>query len=76
MPYKTDTDLPKNVQHVLPQHAQDIFREAYNSALETYKDPNKRQGDEDQEEAAVKVAWSAVKKSYEKGADDKWHPKS
>jgi cation transport regulator len=30
MPYKTNKDLPENVTHVLPAHAQDIYREAFN----------------------------------------------
>lgn len=32
MPYKTKRDLPDNVQNVLPAHAQDIYKEAFNSA--------------------------------------------
>lgn len=29
MPYKTKSDLPESVKHVLPSHAQDIYKEAY-----------------------------------------------
>jgi cation transport regulator len=58
----------------LPSHAQEIFKEAHSSALEQYKDPDKRRGGkkESKEEVAHKVAWSAVKKKYKKGEDDKW----
>lgn len=59
----------------LPVHAQEIFKEAHNSALEQYKDPDKRRGGkkESKEEVAHKVAWSAVKKKYKKDdEDDKW----
>jgi cation transport regulator len=58
----------------LPAHAQEIFKEAHSSALEQYKDPDKRRGGkkESKEEVAHKVAWSAVKKKYKKGEDDKW----
>jgi len=58
----------------LPSHAQEIFKESHNSALEQYKDPDKRRGGkkESKEEVAHKVAWSAVKKKYKKGEDDKW----
>jgi cation transport regulator len=59
----------------LPSHAQEIFKEAHSSALEQYKDPNKRrEGKKDSaEEVAHKVAWSAVKKKYKKdNEDDKW----
>lgn len=74
MPYKSTNDLPDNVKSVLPDHAQDIYKEAFNSAFEEYKDASDRKGDADREETAHKVAWSAVKKKYEKGADDRWHP--
>jgi cation transport regulator len=59
----------------LPSHAQEIFKEAHSSALEQYKDPDKRRGGkkESKEEVAHKVAWSAVKKKYKKdNEDDTW----
>lgn len=74
MPYKSNADLPDNVTNVLPKHAQDIFREAFNSAYDEYKDPEYRRGDADREETARRVAWAAVKNKYEKGDDGKWHP--
>lgn len=73
MPFKTRNDLPESVRGVLPAHAQDIYKEAFNSAWEEYKDPSERRGDANREETAHKVAWSAVKKSYHKGDDSKWH---
>jgi cation transport regulator len=75
MPYKSTRDLPDAVRDNLPAHAQEIFKEAFNSAWDEYADPDKRRGHESQEEVAFKVAWSAVKNDYEKGADDKWHRK-
>jgi len=75
MPYNNISELPENVRGVLPEHAQDIYKEAFNSAYEEYKDPKKRRGDADREEVAHKVAWSAVKTKYKKGDDDTWHPK-
>ena len=74
MPYRSTSDLPDNVKGVLPEHAQEIFKEAFNSAYDEYADPKERRDDSDQEETAFKVAWGAVKAKYEKGADDKWHP--
>lgn len=74
MPYKANKDLPGSVTHVLPGHAQDIYREAFNSAYQEYKNAGERRGGEDRETVARKVAWSAVKKSYHKGSDSKWHP--
>jgi len=75
MPYSSTNELPESVQSVLPAHAQDIYKEAFNSAYDEYKDSSERRDDASREETAHKVAWSAVKKSYEKGADDKWHKK-
>ena len=74
MPYSSRDELPENVKSVLPDHAQDIYKEAFNSAYDEYKSPKDRRGDESQEEVAHKVAWSAVKKTYAKGKDDRWHP--
>lgn len=71
MPYSSTNELPDSVQSVLPAHAQDIYKEAFNSAYDEYKDPEERRGDESREEVAHKVAWAAVKKQYEKGVDEK-----
>lgn len=73
MPFRTTDDLPDSVQHVLPEHAQEIYKEAFNSAYDEYADPADRRDDADREETAHKVAWNAVKAKYEKGADSKWH---
>ena len=75
MPYQNRGELPDNVRNVLPAHAQDIYKGAFNSAYDEYKDAKDRHGNESQEETAHKVAWSAVKNTYEKGDDDKWHSK-
>lgn len=76
MPYKKNLDLPDRVTNVLPTHAQDVYRVAFNSAWNEYREPKNRRGNEGQEEVAHKVAWQAVKKTYHKGDDGKWHPKS
>ena len=60
MPYEINADLPPSVRNHLPEHAQSIFREAFNHALA------KHEGDPRQEEAAFRIAWAAVKRSYEK----------
>lgn len=75
MPYKSTSELPESVRNALPDHAQDIYKEAFNSAYEEYDKPEERRGDADREEAAHKVAWAAVKKKYKKGGDNKWHEK-
>jgi cation transport regulator len=75
MPYSHINELPDSVRNVLPKHAQDIYKEAFNNAYQEYKDPDERRDNAGREEVAHKVAWSAVKKTYEKGSDDNWHPK-
>jgi cation transport regulator len=75
MPYQQTSELPDSVKNALPPHAQDIYKEAFNNAWTEYKSSKDRRGDSDREETAHRVAWAAVKKSYEKGSDDKWHPK-
>ena len=54
MPYKTTRSLPDSVKDNLPEHAQDIYKEAFNSAWDEY---------EHDEERAHCVAWGAVKRS-------------
>jgi cation transport regulator len=74
VPYSNKSDLPDSVKHSLPDHAQDIYKEAFNSAWDEYKNPDSRRDDADREEVAHRVAWSAVKKGgYEKGEDGSWH---
>jgi len=60
MPYQANDDLPASVQAHLPPHAQDIYREAFNHAFAAHV------GDPRQEEAAHRIAWAAVKRSYVK----------
>jgi cation transport regulator len=62
VPYKQITQLPDNVKNNLPKHAQEIYKEAFNSAEDQY-------GEEDR---AHRVAWSAVKQKYEKNAKGNW----
>jgi cation transport regulator len=75
MPYHSTSELADKIKNNLPEHAQKIYLEAFNHAWDEYKSPkNRRSGS--QEEVSHKVAWAAVKKKYEKGSDDKWHPKN
>lgn len=75
MPYASLSDLPASVRDNVPRHAQEIYKEAFNSAWDEYKDPDDRRGDASREETAHRVAWAAVKQTYEKGEDERWHPK-
>ena len=72
MPYKSNSELPETVRKNLPEHGQDIYREAFNNAWQEYKDPSERRGSESREEVSHKVAWSAVEKVYEKNSEGKW----
>jgi len=63
------------VRDNLPKHAQEIYKEAFNSAWDHYADPEKRRDDASREETAHRVAWGAVKDQYEKDRDGKWKPK-
>ena len=72
MPYDTIKGLPDSVRDNLPKHAQEIYKEAFNSAWDEYDDPSKRRGDASREETARRVAWSAVKDEYEKNSDGDW----
>ncbi len=74
MPYSSKSDLPDSVKDNLPFHAQDIYKEAYNSAFKEYRNAEDRKGDATREETAHKVAWSAVKEVYHK-VDGKWEKK-
>lgn len=76
MPYTSRSALPESVQHVLPAHAQDIYKEAFNHAWDEYKSSQDRRGDDSREAVAHKVAWAAVKHQYQKGDDDRWHKKT
>lgn len=63
MPYTSIEDLPPPIKDNLPKHAQKIFKDAFNRAYHQH-------GGED-EVVAFKIAWAAVKRSYEKKSG-KW----
>lgn len=63
MPYDRTADLPESVRDNLPKHAQNIYKEAFNSAWEEYGHEEAR---------AHRVAWGAVERSYHKNADGRW----
>lgn len=76
MPYQKLRELPESVRDNLPEHAQEIYKEAFNSAWEEYDEPEERRGDATREETAHKVAWAAVKRKYEKDENSgRWRAK-
>lgn len=66
MPYFENADLPERIRNALPVHAQLIYRKAFNNAWRQYADAAKRKRGGSREEVANRVAWAAVKRSYEK----------
>ena len=66
MPYSSLSDLPDSVRNNLPKHAQEIYKEAYNSAEDQYGE----------ESRAHRVAWSAVEQKYEKNDQGNWVQKN
>jgi len=76
MPYDTIRELPDSVRDNLPKGAQEIYKEAFDSAWDEYADPDDRRGDASREEVAHKVAWSAVKSRYRKTEDGEWEKTS
>jgi len=65
MPFTSNEALPAVVRGHLPPHAQDIYRAAFNSAWEQWRE----------DAVAHHIAWTAVKRSYVND-DDTWVPKS
>jgi cation transport regulator len=64
MPCEVNADLTPSVRSHLPEHAQDIIREAFNHAHAAHAhDPR-------QEEAAFRIAWAAVKRECQKIRDE------
>ena len=67
MPYDKISELPDSVKDNLPETAQEIYKEAFNTADEDHQ--NWKEGRKHQ------YAWGAVKNVYEK-KDDKWVKKN
>ena len=72
MPYGTIQELPASVRDHLPEHAQEIYKEAFNAAWDQYADPASRRGEAGREETAHRVAWGAVKQAYKQDAEGRW----
>jgi cation transport regulator len=68
MPYPKSSDLPAPVRKHLPQHAQDIYRAAFNDAYARYGAAR--------EAIAHRIAWAAVKRRYIQRAAGFWEPRN
>jgi cation transport regulator len=70
MPYGSIDELPESIRSILPVEAQKIYRAVYNDA-----DSGSCKDREDKEACCAAIAWSAVKKSFEKGEGGQWRRK-
>jgi len=66
MPYNNVDELPSEIKGKLPEHGQQIFLAAFNSAQE----------DGMSEDAAISAGWNSVSQLYEQGADGNWHQRA
>ena len=66
MPDNKIDKLPSEITQQLPEHAQQIFLAAVETA----------QSDGMDENAAMQVGWNSVKQLYVQGEDGKWHQKA
>jgi len=74
MPYEKKSDLPQTMQETMPERAQEIYIEAYNKALEEYKE--KRGGEAGKEAVAHRDAMHAVHREYTHDSETgKWYRK-
>ena len=68
MPYSSVAELPTGVKSSLPKHAQDIYKAAFNSAWDDHPEASR----EEKEQIAHRIAWSAVKRKYERDGSGRW----
>ena len=63
-------DIPHEVRKELPAPAQQLYFEAYNSAVQELRDSSKSLSSQQEAVgAATKIAWSAVKQQFQKKGD-------
>jgi cation transport regulator len=67
MYYARNSQLPRRVRRWLPEHAQDIYRAAFNDAYAKYG--------AGREAVAHRIAWGAVKRRYLHRVAGFWVPR-
>lgn len=76
LPYLTFGILPEDVKKQLPKRAQEVYIEAFNSALDEMEaSPKRPDSPETAHRSATKVAWAAVRQKFQKDGDQ-WIAKS
>jgi cation transport regulator len=68
--YESLDDLPDGVKNNLPLHAQEIYKSTFNHAYKEHKH------EKDTESIAHRIAWSAVKQTYEQSGSGTWYKKA
>ncbi|MGQ9365160.1 ChaB family protein [Azospirillum sp. ST 5-10] len=68
MPYPSNAELPESVKSLLPEGAQDVYRYAFNRAWRVCADSPDRSRLH-RTELARRIAWAAVRHTYEKVGD-------
>jgi cation transport regulator len=70
MIYSTVTELPKTIRDELPEHAQEIYRAAYNLTVEEHRAAD--HSEHKLQEMADQAAWQRVKMEYEQDDTGQW----
>lgn len=72
MIYNAVTDLPKAIREELPDHAQEIYRAAYNLTVEEHLASNPNHDEQELQTIANQAAWQRVQMEYHRDDTGKW----
>lgn len=70
--YNTVTDLPRAIRDELPEHAQEIYRAAYNLAVEEHRASNPDPDEDELHGMADQAAWMRVQMEYDRDDSGAW----
>jgi cation transport regulator len=70
MTYQTVAELPTSIRDELPEHAQEIYRAAYNLTIEEHRAAD--HDEHDLQAIADQAAWQRVQMEYERDETGKW----
>lgn len=72
--YENIQDLPNTIRDVLPEDAQEIYREVYNEAWEEHAE-EAEPGEQGRDSVAHRKAWAAMSQKYVKDEETgRWYP--
>lgn len=72
MIYTTVTDLPQTIRNELPEHAQEIYRAAYNLTVEEHRASGQNPDEGELHETADQAAWMRVQMEYDRDDSGEW----